>query len=71
MDELVQLIINIMGKNNVTIDYIPSRPGDVNQHLADIEKSKKVINIETTIDFEEGLKETISWYLSNTKKSHR
>lgn len=47
------------------LKYIDERPGQVDCHIADISKIKRVLNWEPKISFEEGLKQTIEWYKQN------
>ncbi len=43
--------------------YVDFRPGDVLHSLADISKAKEYLHYEPTHDIENGLKESLSWYL--------
>jgi len=59
--ELVAIINKIINKNIKPI-FKPPRPGDVFKTLADISQAKKFLGYKPKIDFEEGLKRTISWF---------
>ena len=48
--------------------YQDPRIGDVMHSMADISKIKKDLNYSPTHSVDEGLKETIKWYLNNRKK---
>ena len=50
------------------IKYIEDRPGQVDCHIADIQKIKNTLNWQPSINFEEGLKSTIEWYKNNKAK---
>lgn len=41
------------------------RPGDVRHSLADITKAKNLLGYKPTHNVEQGIKETVSWYLDN------
>ncbi len=44
------------------IKYQPERPGDVRTHEGSVEKAKKLLNFESTVDFSKGIERTIQWY---------
>jgi len=44
---------------------IGDRPGQVFRHTADIQKIKRVLGWEPTVNFEEGIHRTIAWYVNN------
>lgn len=44
--------------------YMPGRAGDIKESLSDISKAKKILGYDIVMPFEEGLKNTLSWYLS-------
>lgn len=50
---------------NVDIKPIfgPTRAGDVKHSNADISKARDLLNYDPSVDFEEGLKKTMSWYV--------
>ena len=63
LTELICKEMNFKGK----IVYASERPGDVRRHFADISLAKKLINFETKVKFEEGIKLTCDWYKNNLK----
>lgn len=46
------------------VQMSPERPGDVRRHIANVLKAKDVLGFETTVCINEGLKETIKFYLN-------
>jgi len=52
----------------IKIDFKPPRPGDVKHSIADITLAKKNLKFRPVVNFDEGLKETIKWYIRNLKK---
>jgi UDP-glucose 4-epimerase len=42
--------------------YIPPRPAEVHETLADISKAKKLLGWRPSVDMEDGLRKTIEWY---------
>ena len=54
----------ILGK---TVEFVhgPKRPGDVQRTFADITRLKSVLKSEPRVDFPEGLKRTIEWFVGS------
>lgn len=63
LTELICKEMNFKGK----IVHGADRPGDVRRHFADISLAKKLLNFETKVKFEEGIKLTCDWYKKNLK----
>ena len=47
------------------ITYVTDRPGHDRRYAIDANKIKNELGWEPSVTFEEGLSETIDWYLSN------
>lgn len=62
VNELARELMNIIGKE-VDINYQPPRPGDIKHSLADSSKAKRSFGFDPNVSIEEGLKETVSWFL--------
>ena len=54
-----------MGKNESSIKYVKDRPGHDKRYAIDCSKAEKELGWNPTYIIEEGLKETVQWYLSN------
>ena len=65
--EIVKLIINTLGKSENLIKYVKDRPGHDRRYAIDNTKITKQLGWEPTYTFEQGMKETIQWYLDNTE----
>jgi len=63
INEVKKLIEKYTGKK-LNLEKRPSRLGDVRHTRADISKAKKLIGYIASVDFENGLKETIEWFKS-------
>lgn len=48
-------------------NYGPERKGDVKHSLADISKSKRLLNYKPEFDLEAGMSKAINWYVENLK----
>ena len=62
--DLVYMIARLM-KYDKEIKFGQPRQGEVQTHTADITKAKE-LGFKTKYTLEEGLKETIQWYISHT-----
>lgn len=68
--EMTQIIKNYMSKydskiNEVNILFGDERDGDIAHSNADIKKAIKLLNYKPTINFRDGIQETIDWFLKN------
>jgi nucleoside-diphosphate-sugar epimerase len=57
-------IHNLMD-DEVTIQYIPERPGDYEGKETSNKKIKRLLDRYLKINFEDGMKETIEWFKHN------
>ena len=55
------------GESEKLITYIKDRPGHDRRYAIDATKINKELGWKPTVTFEEGLSETIDWFLSNTQ----
>lgn len=73
--DLVTLLCKLMdeklrrakGESEQLITYVKDRPGHDRRYAIDASKIKEQFGWEPSVTFEEGLSETIDWYLSNTE----
>jgi len=49
------------GKSSVL--FAPARKGDVRHSLADISLARELLGYEVGVDFKEGIRRTVEWYL--------
>lgn len=72
--DLVKLLCSLMdqklgrekGYSEKLITYVKDRPGHDRRYAIDATKINKELGWKPTVTFEEGLSETIDWYLNNT-----
>jgi dTDP-glucose 4,6-dehydratase len=64
--EIVKLIINTLGKKEELIKYVKDRPGHDRRYAIDNTKITTQLGWEPAYTFDQGMKETIQWYLDNT-----
>jgi dTDP-glucose 4,6-dehydratase len=63
--EVIKLLLNIMGKPESLIKYVRDREGHDRRYAMSAEKAKTELGWELQHTFEEGLKQTVQWYLDN------
>lgn len=63
--EIVKLIIENLGKGEDMIKYVQDRPGHDRRYAIDNTKITTELGWSPSYTFEEGIKETIEWYLNN------
>jgi dTDP-glucose 4,6-dehydratase len=72
--DLVKLLCKLMdeklgrkqGESETLITYVKDRPGHDRRYAIDASKINKELGWKPSVTFEEGLSETIDWYLENT-----
>lgn len=62
---IVQKILDIMNKSHQMIEFVPDRPGHDKRYSIDSSKLEKEIGWKPKYDFDDALKETVTWYLEN------
>jgi dTDP-glucose 4,6-dehydratase len=64
---IVTLIISTLGKSKNLIKFVKDRPGHDRRYAIDNTKITTELGWEPTYTFEQGIKETIHWYLENNE----
>jgi dTDP-glucose 4,6-dehydratase len=55
------------GESEKLITYVKDRPGHDRRYAIDASKISKELGWKPSVTFEEGLSQTIDWYLNNQK----
>ena len=63
--EVVRTILNQLNKPENLISFVTDRPGHDLRYAIDSTKTEKELGWDRTYTFEEGIKETVDWYLNN------
>ena len=63
--EIVKLLIKTLGKSEDLIKYVKDRPGHDRRYAIDNTKITTELGWEPAYTFEQGIQETIQWYLDN------
>ena len=69
--EIVKLIIKTVGKSEDLITYVKDRPGHDRRYAIDNTKITTEFGWKPAYTFEEGIAETIKWYLNNQEWMER
>lgn len=62
LNELLEVLKKITGKENAIADYQPERKGDVKHSQADNRRAIEWLGYEKLVGLEEGLQKTIDWW---------
>ena len=65
--QLVKTILKQLGKSEDLISFVKDRPGHDRRYAIDSTKAESELGWKLSYTFEDGLKETIDWYLNNTE----
>ena len=67
INDLVNRMIKVLGVEDYPVHHTQSRPGDVRRHCGGVGLAKELIQFKPQTPLEEGLKETIDWYLKEKR----
>ena len=65
--DIVKLILKELGKPETLIQYVEDRLGHDRRYAIDASKIKSELGWEPSVQFPEGIKMTIQWYVDNPK----
>ncbi len=65
LNELLEVLKKLTGREDVTPEYREGRIGDVRHSLADISLARGLLSYEPRVELEEGLRHTIEWFKSS------
>jgi len=63
--EVVKTILKHMGKSEDLITFVTDRPGHDLRYAIDSSKVEDSLGWNTTYNFDDGIKDTVDWYLNN------
>jgi dTDP-glucose 4,6-dehydratase len=63
--DIVKLILKMLNKSEVQIQYVKDRPGHDRRYAIDSSKMKRELDWEPANTFEDGIEKTINWYIEN------
>lgn len=62
INDLVRMILNVMGAPNHPVIHVVPRVGDVRRHCADVTKTKTLLGLSANAISQDEISETIDWY---------
>lgn len=68
--DIVKLILKELGKPESLIQYVEDRLGHDRRYAIDAAKIKEELGWEPSVQFPEGIKKTIQWYVENDIQCH-
>jgi dTDP-glucose 4,6-dehydratase len=63
--EIVEQVLAIVDRPRTLITFVQDRPGHDRRYALDSDKLRAELGWKPAHDFEEGLRQTVTWYLSN------
>ncbi|MBI9019228.1 MAG: dTDP-glucose 4,6-dehydratase [Phycisphaerae bacterium] len=63
--ELTKILLKQLGRNESYIEYVADRLGHDRRYAIDASKAKAQLNWQPEVEFEQGLKDTVKWYIEN------
>jgi dTDP-glucose 4,6-dehydratase len=63
--EITRLILRTLGKDESLITFVADRPGHDRRYAIDPQKIERELGWRPEIRFEDGMRETLDWYLNN------
>ncbi len=61
LNTLLDMLREIIG-SDIEAKYTDPQPGDIKHSFADIERARKELDFDPSVDFKEGLKKTAEWF---------
>lgn len=65
IEEITEIILKVLSKAKTMKTYVEDRPGHDRRYLLDSSKIMNNLGWKPNINFEQGIKETIQWYVKN------
>jgi UDP-glucose 4-epimerase len=65
IDELARIVARLHGREDLTPELQPARPGDIKDSYADISLARRILGYRPKVSLEEGLREVIEFKTSS------
>lgn len=62
---VVRMLLRVLGKSESLIEYVEDRPGHDRRYAIDFSRAATELDWRPTRDFEDGLADTVQWYMEN------
>ncbi|HEY6045860.1 MAG TPA: SDR family oxidoreductase [Pyrinomonadaceae bacterium] len=68
LNRLFEIMKETTGRSDATVQYLPARPGDVRDSLADLTLARTLLGYEPQVDLQDGLQRTLDWWQNPARK---
>jgi dTDP-glucose 4,6-dehydratase len=65
--DLTRVLLELLGKPQSLIEYVKDRPGHDLRYAIDCSKAEHELAWRPQVDFRQGIRETIDWYLGHSE----
>ncbi|MFO0889597.1 MAG: dTDP-glucose 4,6-dehydratase [Isosphaeraceae bacterium] len=65
--DVTRLVLKLTGKPSTLIRHVTDRPGHDRRYAVDCSRAEAELGWKQTVTFEQGLAETVEWYMSNAR----
>jgi len=65
--EIVGMILKAAGHEKAGVEFDASKPTTIPFRMVDTSKAKEILGFEPEVSLEDGLKDTVEWYMQTTK----
>jgi GDP-L-fucose synthase len=66
--EIVHTILEAAGYAEARIVFNTSKPSAIPFRMVEISKARRVLGFEPTVSLEDGIKDTVNWYMSTRRR---
>jgi UDP-glucose 4-epimerase len=70
VSELAELILRLAGSEDLEIEYLPARRGEVARNFATAEKARRILEFAPAETLESGMEKTIDWFSEHRSRWH-
>ncbi|HKP39284.1 MAG TPA: SDR family oxidoreductase [Pyrinomonadaceae bacterium] len=67
LNQLLEIMKETTGKSDVAVQYLPARPGDIRDSLADLTRARTLLGYEPKVGLEDGLRKTLDWWKTSSQ----
>ncbi len=63
--QIVEIILKAVGHDKAKIEFDASKPTTIPVRMVDTSKANKILGFEPSVSLEDGLRDTVRWYMEN------
>jgi UDP-glucose 4-epimerase len=61
---VAELVLQAVGRTDLSVVHAEDRPGDVRRHFADVSRARRLLGISPSVSIEEGISRYVAWLRS-------